>query len=88
MARRMQRAVVVLPQPLSPTSAERLALVDVKVDAVHGAHVADRPLQKALPDRKELLQAGDPEQRRSAAGRSHPSLVEEAAHGVLIRHRA
>ena len=54
---RMQRAVVVLPQPLSPTRPERLALVDVEADAVDRAHVADRPLQKALANREELLQS-------------------------------
>jgi hypothetical protein len=43
--------------------AERLALVDVEVDPVDRAHVALRTLQEALPDRKELLQFLDPQQR-------------------------
>jgi hypothetical protein len=42
--------------------AQRLPLVDVEVDAVHGANVTHGPPQEALPDRKELLQAGDPQQ--------------------------
>ena len=42
--------------------AQRLPLVDVKVDAVHRPDVAHRPLPEALPDRKELLQPGDPQQ--------------------------
>ena len=39
MRRRMARPVVVLPQPDSPTSAERLARRDVERHAVHGAHL-------------------------------------------------
>ena len=35
------RPVVVLPQPDSPTSAERLALADVEVDAVDRLDRAD-----------------------------------------------
>ena len=65
-----------------PDQAQRLALVDVEVDAVHRADVAHRPLQEALPDRKELLQPGDPQEgvwwRRG-------SFVEEAAHRVAGR---
>src|SRR4029450_10604942 len=48
-----------------PHQAQRLALVDVEIDTVDGAHVPDRAPEKALPDRKEFLQAGDPEQRRT-----------------------
>ena len=44
--------------------AQRLALVDVKVDAVDRADVAHRLLPEALADRKELPQARDPQQRR------------------------
>ena len=45
--------------------SQRLAFVDVEVDAVHRAHVSDRPPQQSLPDRKELLQAGDAKERPS-----------------------
>jgi WD40 repeat protein len=41
---------------------QRLAFVDVKVDAVDRADVADRPLQEALANGKELLEPGHPEQ--------------------------
>ena len=56
-----------LPAAALPDEAQRLPLVDVEVDAVHRADVAHRPLPEALPDRKELLEPGDPQQdvRRS-----------------------
>jgi hypothetical protein len=38
----------------------------VEVDAIDRADVPDRPLQEALADREELLQASDPQQGRSA----------------------
>ena len=83
MARRMQRAVVVLPQPLSPTRPSVSPFVDVEVDAVDGADVAHRPLQEALPDRKELLQPVTSQQRTPSATRmADARLVEEAAHRV------
>ena len=53
--------------------AERLALVDVEVDAVDGAHVADRALEEALLDGKELLQPGDAQERRLR--RAHASAL-------------
>src|SRR5207253_6523719 len=56
-----------LPAATLTDEAERLALVDVEVHAVDRAHVADRALEEAFPDRKELLQPGDAEQRRSCA---------------------
>ena len=62
MARRMHRAGGGLPAAALADQAQRLPLVDVKVDAVHRADVAHRPLPEALPDRKELLQPGDPQQ--------------------------
>src|SRR5439155_10206453 len=57
-ARRGSLAAAALPH-----QAQGLALVDVKVDAVDRPNVADRPLQEALANRKELLQAGYSEQR-------------------------
>ena len=47
-----------------PDEAQRLTLVDVKVDPVDRADIPYRPLQEALPNGKELLQPGDPQQRR------------------------
>ena len=48
-----------LPAAAFSHEAESLSFVDVKVDAVHRADVADRPLPEALPDREELLELGD-----------------------------
>ena len=70
MARRMQREVVVLPQPLSPTRASVSPSPDREADVVDGAHCADRLLEEAAPDREELLEVADVEQwsgRRSTA---------------------
>ncbi len=53
-----------------PDQSQRLALVDVEVDAVHRAHVSNRPPQQSLADRKELLQAGDAKERRSVRAHS------------------
>jgi len=44
-ARRMQRAVVVLPHPLSPTSASVSPFWIVKLDTVHRAHLPDHASQ-------------------------------------------
>ena len=47
-SRVISRPVVVLPQPDSPTSAERLARAHVEVDAVDRLDRADLALQQAL----------------------------------------
>jgi ABC transporter substrate binding protein len=51
MARRMQRAAVVLPQPLSPTSPS----VSPSMWKSTPSDVRDRPLPEALADGEELL---------------------------------
>ena len=63
---------------------QRLALVDVEADAVHRPHVADRPLQEALPDGKELLEARATSSSECVRrGRRHGcAFVEEAARRV------
>src|SRR5262249_31339141 len=53
-----------------PDQAERLSLVDVEVDAIDRAHVADGALEEALLDREELLEAGDAQQGRSRRAHS------------------
>ena len=49
---------------------ERLALPDLEIDAVDRVHVAHRPLEQALPDRKVLDEVLDAENR--AVGRLRP----------------
>ena len=68
MARRMQRAVVVLPQPLSPTRPSVSPSCTVKLDVVDRAHMADDAAEHALGDREELPQSAHVEQRRGHAG--------------------
>ena len=59
-----------LPAAAFSDQTERLAFVDVKIDAVHRADMAYRPLPEALPDREELLKPGDPQQD-SGGKRAH-----------------
>jgi hypothetical protein len=47
---------------------QRLPVIDVEVDAVHGADMAYRALPEALANREELLQPGYPEQDRFGKG--------------------
>ena len=65
--------------------AERLALVDVEVDAVDRAHVADRPLAGS-PSGSERASAGPATSQEQALARPR-SFVEEAAHRVAIADR-
>ena len=66
-SRRMQRPVVVLPQPLSPTSPSVSPRRDREVDAVDRLHVADLARQHdAFGDREMHGEAAHLEQRRRA----------------------
>ena len=55
-----------LAAPALAHQPQRFAFVDVEADAVHRPDVPDRPLQESLADGKQLLQAGDAEQRIGA----------------------
>ncbi len=57
IARRMQREVVVLPQPLSPTSDSVSPRRSVEAHVVDRPHVADQPAQESPADREELPKA-------------------------------
>ena len=61
----MQRPVVLLPQPDSPTSAERLAGSEVEADAVDRVHAFDFAAEPAAVDREVLDQVLHLEQRRA-----------------------
>ena len=84
----MQRDVVVLPQPLSPTSASVSPGSHVEAHAVDRAHVADHATEKAPADREELLQALDFEERRArpAEPSCAPRRVEEARRALVLAH--
>ena len=56
ISRSMVRPTVDLPQPDSPTSAERLAVRDREAHAVDREHGAAGALQQARADREMLLE--------------------------------
>ena len=76
-----------LAAPRLPHQPERLALVDLQVDAVDRVHVAD-PLLEQDPsgDREQLAEAADPDERRlrSLAGRGCRSFGHLDAHERAI----
>ncbi len=83
--------VVVLPQPDSPTSAERLALADVEAHAVDGAHRADAaPQQRAFRQRDSSSRGRGPRassrRLRARLGRDRARPV-RAARGKTSRAR-
>ena len=61
------RPRVVFPQPDSPDDAERLAALDGEVDAVDGAHLANRVLEDPRLDRKVLDEPFDAQERVARA---------------------
>ena len=84
MARRMQRAVVVLPQPLSPTRPSVSPSLHSEAHVVHSAHMAGDAAEHALRDREELAQPANVEQRRGG----HAGSVAVAVQGSSSRRGA
>ena len=80
-SRRSTRPTVDLPEPDSPTSPRVPPGLDREVDAVDGAHVADRAPQHAAADREVLGDAG-PRQERAGGGRG--ARVGVSAGGVAL----
>ncbi len=75
IARRMQREVVVLPQPDSPTRERVSPVVDLEGDVVDGFDLAGDAADQALADGKVLAQIADVEDRRGHAETLAPSVV-------------
>ena len=67
MARRMQRAVVVLPQPDSPTRPSVSPCSMAKLTSSHRPHRGDDAAAEAATDLEELLQPAHLEDRALAA---------------------
>ena len=69
IARRMQREVVVLPQPRLADQRQRLAAVDGEAHVVDRAHLADDATEQAAVDGIVFAQSADVEDAGHANGR-------------------
>ena len=81
-----RRAVVLLPQPVSPTMPERLAAHHVERHAVDGVHGADLPLEDdPARDREVLDEVAHLDQRLAHAALSFSFTLSRAASGSSPR---
>ena len=84
-SRMIRRAVVVLPQPVSPTMPERLAAQHVEGDAVDGVHRADLALEDDPAREREVLdEVADLDQRLAHAGSSE---LDRGTRGLRVEPR-
>jgi len=72
ISRSSARPSVVLPEPDSPTTAERFALAYLQADAIDRFDVSDRGAQQAALDRKPDLQDRPPTSRRESRAAAAP----------------
>ena len=76
----ISRAVVLLPQPVSPTMPERLAALDVEADAVDRLHRADLALEDdPARDREVLDEVAHLHERLAGAGARAAAPVRQRA---------
>jgi hypothetical protein len=76
-----QRASVDLPQPVSPTRAERLPAADLEADPVDRVDRVDGRREPAVADRKALDDVLEAEQHVAAVARAHRPLSFRSARG-------